>query len=130
MKKEIGLWIDHSKAIIVTLVAEGQEVEEIVSNMERRVRFASGNSEDGSAEDVRDRQYSNHLNIFYSTVIGLIRDGTSIQIFGPGEAKGELQKRLQKDGLGANIFCVEPADKMTVRQISAKVRASFRNHSP
>ena len=55
----------------------------------------------------------------------MIRDAESIQIFGPGEAKGELEKRLEHEGLKAHILAVEAADKMTDRQIAAKVRERF-----
>jgi len=126
MKKEIGLWIDHRKAVVTTINNEGEEVQEITSHMEKHVRFASGNSEDGSSEDVRDRQYENHLNAYYDTVIDKIRDGDSIQIFGPGEAKGELKKRLESKELGNHIVSVETVDKMTDRQIAAKARQHFR----
>lgn len=122
MKNKIGLWIDHRKAVVVMISDEGEEVKEITSQMEKHVRFSSGASEDGSSEDVRDRQYDNHLNSFYDTVISLIRDGDSIQIFGPGEAKGELKKRLESKELGGRIVSVETVDKMTDRQIAAKVR--------
>jgi hypothetical protein len=47
-------------------------------------------------------------------------------IFGPGEAKGELKKRLESKGLGGRIVGVETTDKMTERQIAAKVRAYFQ----
>jgi hypothetical protein len=122
MKKRVGLWIDHRKAIIVTITAEGEETKEINSDMEKHVRFASGSSEDGSSEDVRDRHFGNHLNSFYDKVIACLREADSIQIFGPGEAKGELEKLLEKEGLKGRIFEIEAMDKMTDRQIAAKVR--------
>ena len=123
MKKQIGLWIDHRKAVIVIVTDEGEELKKITSNMEKHVRFTGGTaSEDGSTEDVRDRQFGNHLNSYYDEVIAVIRGADSIQIFGPGEAKGELEKRLEHEGLKAHIFAIETVDKMTDRQISAKVR--------
>jgi hypothetical protein len=123
MKKQIGLWIDHRKAVIVIVTEEGEELKKITSNMEKHVRFTGGTaSEDGSTEDVRDRQFGNHLNSYYDEVIAVIRGADSIQIFGPGEAKGELEKRLEREGLKAHIFAIETVDKMTDRQISAKVR--------
>jgi hypothetical protein len=125
VKKDIGLWIDHRKAVVVMVSDEGEEVKEITSYMEKRVRFASGDSEDGSSEDVRDRQYASHLNSYYDDVIAVIRDGDSIQIFGPGEAKGELKRRLESKGFGECIESVETVDKMTDRQIAAKVRERF-----
>ena len=95
--------------------------------MEKHVRFSSGSSEDGSAEDVRDRQFANRLNSYYAEVIAVIRDADAIQIFGPGEAKGELEKRLEHEGLQGRIVDIETVDKMTDRQIAAKVRQHFLN---
>jgi hypothetical protein len=122
MKKRVGLWIDHRKAIIVTITEEGEETKEIKSDLEKHVRFSSGSSEDGSSEDVRDRNFDNHLNSYYDKVIACLREADSIQIFGPGEAKGELEKLLEKEGLKGRIFEIEAMDKMTDRQIAAKVR--------
>jgi hypothetical protein len=126
MKKQIGLWIDHRKAVIVIVTDEGEQIKKIISNMEKHVRFTGGNaSETGSTEDVRDRQFANHLNSYYDEVIALIRDADSLQIFGPGEAKGELEKRLEHEGLKSHIVALETVDKMSDRQISAKVRELF-----
>jgi len=123
MNKRVGLWIDHRKAVIVMIRDEQEELMKISSNMEKHVRFSSGDgSEDGSSEDVRDRRFGNHLNSYYDEVIAYIRDADSIQIFGPGEAKGELEKRIKHEGLKAHILAVETVDKMTDPQISAKVR--------
>ncbi len=126
MKSEIGLWIDHRQAVIVVVTDAGEETKRIISNMEKHVRFSSGSSEDGSQEDVRDRQFGNHLNSYYDEVIAVIRDADAIQIFGPGEAKGELEKRLEREGLKGHIVGIETVDKMTDRQIAAKVRERFR----
>jgi hypothetical protein len=125
MKSEIGLWIDHRQAVIVVVTAAGEETKRIRSNLEKHVRFASGSSEDGSAEDVRDRQFGNQLNSYYAEVIAVIRGADAIHIFGPGEAKGELEKRLEHEGLKGRIVDIETVDKMTDRQIAAKVRERF-----
>jgi len=127
MKKQAGLWIDHRKAVVVIISEAGEEIREITSNMEKHVRFSDGNSsEDGSSEDVRDRKFGSHLNSFYDGVIAWVRDVETIQIFGPGEAKGELEKRLKEKGFKGHIVAIETMDKMTDRQISAKVREHFQ----
>jgi hypothetical protein len=106
----------------VTVTEEGEELNKIWSNMEKHIRFSGGTaSEDASTEDVRDRQFGNHLNIYYDEVIALMCDADSIQIFGPGEAKGELEKRLEREGCKAHILAIDTVDKMTDRQIAAKV---------
>jgi hypothetical protein len=126
MKKEIGLWIDHRKAVIVIISDEGEEVREITSYMEKHVRYSNDYSKGGSSEDIRDRQFGDHLNSFYDAVVAVIRDGDSVQIFGPGEAKGELKKRLESGGFKGHIVGIESTDKMTDRQIAAKVREHLR----
>ena len=125
MNKDIGLWIDHRKAVIVIVSDGGEQVKEITSHMQKHVRFSDSGSEDSSSEDVRDRQFENYLNVYYDQVIAVIRDGDTIQIFGPGEAKGELENRLESEGLKGHILAIEAADKMTDRQIAAKVRRRF-----
>ena len=122
MKKKVGLWIDHRKTVIVSVTDEGEETREIRSDMEKHVRFASGSSQDGSTEDMRDRQFGNHLDAYYDEVIRAIGDADSILILGPGEAKGELEARLNRARPKGCIVSVETADKMTDRQIAAKVR--------
>jgi len=125
MKKDIGLWIDHRKAVVVIVSDEGEEVREITSHMEKHVRYSDDTSEGGSSEDIRDRQFGDHLNTYYDAVIAAVHDGNTIQIFGPGEAKGELKKRLETSGFKGHILRIETVDKMTDRQIAAKVRERF-----
>jgi hypothetical protein len=132
MKKEVGLWIDHSKAVIVTIENEVEVTREVKSNMEKHVRFANGtpsndtNAVQGStAEDMRDRQFENHLGRFYEGIISLIRDADAIWIFGPGEAKVELETRIRLTELGERIVGVETVDKMTDKQIAAKIRDRY-----
>lgn len=126
MKKQVGLWIDHRKAVIVSVTGTGEEIMEMPSNMEEHVRFTGRpGSDTGSTEDMRDRQFGNHLNSYYDRVVAVIRDADTIQIFGPGEAKGELKKRLEHEGFKGHILANETTDKMTDRQISAKVREQF-----
>ena len=132
MKKEVGLWIDHRKTVIVTVENEVEVTREIKSNMEKHVRFSTGNRskagndlQGSTAEDIRDRQFGDHLGRYYEGVVSLIRGADSILIFGPGEAKIELENRLKQEELGERIVGVETVDKMTDNQITAKVRDHF-----
>ena len=132
MKKQIGLWIDHREATIVILTDGVEEIKHIVSNNGKHIKY-SGSShsktpeglKEVTSEDQRDRQFGNHLNKFYDEVIDFIRTADSIQIFGPGEAKGELEKRIEREGLKSHILAIETTDKLTDNQISAKVRERF-----
>ncbi len=118
--------------MIAIVSAEGEETMEIRSNVEKQPgRFAGVRSttpyeaQQVQADDSHEREFTGHLNQYYAEVIAAIRDAESILIFGPGEAKGELKKRLEHARLGGHIIAIETADKMTDRQIKAKVREYF-----
>jgi hypothetical protein len=132
MKKEVGLWMDHRKAVIVVVTDKGEEIKLIVSKVEKQLRRSGGSPLKGPhealqvpADDSREREFTGHLNIYYDAIIACIRDAEAILIFGPGEAKGELEKRLARKELSGRIIGIETVDKMTDRQIAAKVRQRF-----
>lgn len=126
MKKVAGLWIDHRETVIVTMADDGEKTKRIESGMESHTRFSGGSrSEQGGGEDQQDRQFTGHLNTYYDAVIAHLRDAESILIFGPGEAKDELKGRLASKGLDGRIVGIETVDKMSDRQIAAKVRQHF-----
>lgn len=124
MKSVVGLWIDHRKAVIVILTESGETTREVTSHMEKHVRY-SGGAQEASGEDQRDMRFAGHLQKYYEKVVACIREAESILILGPGEAKVELRTRLESEGLGGRIVGIETVDKMTARQIAAKVRACF-----
>jgi len=132
MKTKVGLWIDHREAIVVTVTDKGEEIRLVVSAIEKQARRSLSSRHAGPyepqhvpADDSRQKAFTGHLNIYYDAVIASIRHAESILIFGPGEAKGELKKRLERIHLGGRIAGVETVDKMTDRQIAAKVRRHF-----
>ena len=132
MKSIVGVWIDHRKAVIAMVSDTGEKTKVIESKVEKQPgRFAGVRSttpyesQKVPADDSRERDFTGHLHGFYDEVIAAIRDAESILIFGPGEAKGELKERLERDRLGGRIVAVETVDKMTDRQIAAKVREYF-----
>ena len=132
MKTTAGLWIDHRKAVIAIVSADGEETLEIDSHVEKQPGRLAGvrsttpyEAQQVPADDSREREFTGELHHYYDEVIAAIRDAESILIFGPGEAKGELKKRLEHAKLGSHIIAVETADKMTDGQIAAKVREYF-----
>ena len=136
MKTTVGLWIDHRKAVIVALTDEAEEIKLIISKVEKQPGRPGGirsktpyESQLVRADDSRQRKLTGHLNMYYDAVIACIRDAESILIFGPGEAKGELKKRLERNKLGGRIVSIETIDKMTDRQIAAKVRQYFQENN-
>jgi len=125
--------IDHRKAVIVTVTDKGADIKEIISHVEKQPgRFDGVRSTTPyeaqlvPADDSQERGLTGHLDTYYDEVISYLRDAEAILIFGPGEAKGELVKRVERAKLSGRIAGVEIADKMTVPQIAAKVRKYFQ----
>ena len=132
MKTLAGLWIDHREAVIVLVSENGRETKRIKSNVEKQLR-RSGRSPSGEsfesqmvpADDSREREYGGHLANYYDEVIACLRPAEAIMLFGPGEAKGELRKRIERSNLDLRITRFETTDKMTERQVSQKVRRHY-----
>jgi hypothetical protein len=132
MTNKTGIWIDHRKAVIVTILADGEHVDTLLSNVEKHPERAGDSPLKGPyevqqvpADDKRQRALTGHLNGYYDAVISKIAGTDMLLIFGPGEAKGELRSRLEKKGLAGLIAAVETEDRMTDRQIAAKTHKYF-----
>jgi hypothetical protein len=129
MNKRVGLWLDDVKAVVVSITDDGEEIRIFTSNMEHYVRYSSSSPGDGSPEDARDRRYWNHVGEYYDKVITQIGEAKAIQIFGPGDAKHELKRRLENAGLAEHVVSLDEADQLTDRQIALKVRERFPSRS-
>jgi stalled ribosome rescue protein Dom34 len=124
MKKVVGLWIDDKKAVIFSLADEGTGIKRITSESNKSVRFSGGVQKEAVVDD-GDKRSNSHLNSYYDEVLSYIRDAESILIFGPGEAKHEIKKRLQNVELHGHIVGIETVEKMTDNQIVTKIRQRF-----
>lgn len=132
VKKEVGVWIDNRKAVIVTIVNEAASIQEIRSNMEKQARASSAATSKAKKDapeltpQVGDEgQVENPLGRYVEGVISFIRDADDIWILGPGDTKRELEKSLRDAGLGEKIVGVATVGKMTDAQLTVKVRSRF-----
>ena len=132
MKTLAGLWIDHREAVIVILSDKGEETRRVKSHVEKQLRRsrpvaaqASFEAQMKPADDSREREYAGHLANYYDEVISCLRPAKALLLFGPGEAKGELRKRIERNKLDVRITSCETSDKMTERQIAQKVRRHY-----
>lgn len=137
MSSNVGVWIDHRHAVIV-LLGSGDEARtvRVESRVEKHPEREGDSPLKGPyearqvpADDRRQRSLTGKLDIYYDAVIKALGDVAGVLIFGPGEAKGELKKRLERHHLADRIAAVETADKMTDPQILAKVRGYFQPHA-
>ena len=129
MNKRVGLWLDLNKAVIVSITDGGEERKRFTSDMENYVRYSINVPGDGSPEDARDRRFWAHLGEYYEKVVANIRDARAIRIFGPGEAKFEIKKRLTLAGLVDHIVIMDEIGVLTDREIALKVREWFPSRS-
>ena len=136
MQTVAGLWIDHRKAVIVMISDGGEKTKLITSSVEKQLR-RSGRSrprptyESGgaAADSSREREYRGQPADYYDDIVASIGAAMMIFIFGPGEAKDELKKWIERNGDGQRIIRVETAGEMTDDQILEKVRQQYRTRS-
>lgn len=132
MKKQMGLWIDHRRALIVTVSDHGTVLKEILSHAEKQPRRTGDSPLKGSYEaqhvppdGSRRRAFKKELNTYYDQVIETLREAETILLFGPGVAKTELKALLDKARFGERILALEAADKMSDTEITKKVMQQF-----
>ena len=131
--KYIGLWIDHEKAFIVTVIDGNLTLKSVHSDVPGHVRPSGKSrsatpygSQDISAERRIEERYRNQLHKYYKKIIYEIEDADKIFIFGPGEARIELKKEMKRSKERfIKIVGIERADRMTEAQIIVKVKAFF-----
>ena len=124
--KNIGVWLDHRKAVILTVSDSGEEVKEIHSGIQKRIHAGGKTPWEASQQDVLDRQFGNQVRKFYGDILPYLEHAETIRIYGPGEAKKELETRLQKEGLGDRIVETRTMGKLTDRQVVAEIRRQLQ----
>jgi hypothetical protein len=128
-----GLWIDHKKAVVVKVAGKKASAKTVKSNMEKHVRLAGGSrgvlpylAHDARSDRKKDDRYEHHLKHYYDRVITMVRSAEEFYIMGPGQAKVELRKEMEKEKeLAAKPITLTTVDKMTGPQITAKVKEFF-----
>ena len=140
MKKQTGIWIDTSKAIIVSLHDGKDHMKEIESDIDNSVyhdkegdkgTFSGSNHHHGDNETRFEERKKNQMNQFLKDVIDHVKSADELYIFGPAEAKTKLKQKLNdKCPIEASkLKAVEVADHMTHNQIVAQVK-QFYNSNP
>jgi hypothetical protein len=128
MERKVGLWINHLKAVIVSIANKKIYIREIISNIEKQSRPLISDSVDSpveKSEDLRNPKSEILLDRYYNVIISLISDAESIWIFGPDDAKVELEDRLRSAGFGARVVGIETVAELTNRQLALKIQQRF-----
>ena len=123
MHTKTGLWIDQSKAVIVTVSAKGIETKTVKSNIDNfKTQYGR---KDRFAYDIEKRDCEQHLQNFFDIVIAGIRNAEEIFLFGPSGSKDSLKKRMVKNKINGRIVRMETVGKMTDHMIKTKVKKYF-----
>ena len=132
MATKAGVWIDHKQAIVVLVTDAGREIKKIAFDIGQPVQSSGGGrsknsytSHDYVPEDKLERKVESDRKDYYADVLAAIRGADSLLILGPGEAKGEFNKHIKAKKFRGLTVELETTDKMTDRQVAAKVSAHF-----
>ena len=134
MKRQTGIWIDTSKAIIVTLEGgKDEKISEIDSDVENSVyhdkegnkgTFSGGHH--GNSESKFENRKKEQLDFFIKEVLSYVKGADELFVFGPAETKIRLEQKIQDEKLFTNkLKAVETADKMNLNEIVAKVKKFY-----
>lgn len=100
MKKQTGIWIDSTKAIIITLQDGKEAVSEIQSDLENSVyhdkegdkgSFSGGQHMD--SQKSFDERKKHQINTYLKDIISTVTDSDELYIFGPAETKTKLEQK-------------------------------------
>jgi hypothetical protein len=124
MNHNVGIWIDHKRAVIVSASADRVSAKTLESDVGSHPRYSG--PQDAGGEKKYEARHGQHLDKFYDEIIAQLGEPEALLIFGPGEAKLELKARLRRSkALTERIVEIETTDQLTDPQIVAKVKEHF-----
>jgi hypothetical protein len=108
MNRLVGVWIDRTKAVVVSASAGHITTKTLDSGTGLQTRCGQS------------------LDWFYDQIIGMMGQPKAMVIFGPDEAKLHLSERLGRSGgLAAGFFGLASTATLTGPQIVAKVKGYY-----
>ena len=132
--RQTGIWIDTSKAILVTLHEGKENVRTVDSVIENSIYHDHG----GNKGTFMGRQHVNderkfearrkhQMSDFLEEVLQQTKDSDELYVFGPAGMKTELSKMINggKRNPTVTLKAVETADKMSLNKIVAKVKKFY-----
>jgi len=133
MSCQIGLWLDHKRAFLVTVRDQSVTTETIELEIlppprsSGGLRSAAGQPTHGVDPDAKqDARLAHYLDRYYEAIIARLGDAERIHIMGPGQAKLELKRKVAAcKPLASRPVSLENADKLTDPQIVARMREVF-----
>ena len=134
MKKQTGIWIDTSKAIVVTFTDGKRQITEIESDIENRIYHEKEGDKGtfmGSRHINNEKKFGerkkHQFDHFIKDVLLHVKESDELYVFGPAETKLKLKRKINDGKMGAarKLQSVETADSMTMNQVVAKVKKFY-----
>ncbi|HUF03227.1 MAG TPA: hypothetical protein VMM38_03545 [Aridibacter sp.] len=132
-RKLMGVWLDTSKAVLVTLEGKSSDVKTLESGIETQERIEGETNQTGrfgnqfvEDERAKEKKIREMESKFLERVMGAVASSDQLLVFGPAHMKTRFEKLFeQENGPTPNLRAVEPADSMTDNQIAAHVREFY-----
>lgn len=136
MINQTGMWIDGSKAVIITLVNGKERIDQVEAEVENPVHLY-GEGDHGvrmgsrhlAPEKKFDERKKNQRDQYLDTVLDKVKSTDELYLFGPAETRVLLQHKIDSEKayktLSGKLRAVEPADTLTPKQIVAKVKKFY-----
>ena len=133
MEKQTGIWLDHEKAIIITLDNNRYKLKTIESDIVTRERIDGETKKTGrfgdqslSQEKQKERRIKKQTSKYFKSLLSEIKDVDELVLFGPANMKKELEKHILNDKtLASKLLAVTTADIMTDNQKIAWVKKFY-----
>ncbi|HRZ96666.1 MAG TPA: hypothetical protein P5084_03855 [Paludibacter sp.] len=117
-KKQLGICMDHSSALIMELI------NNLIISTESEYESMTKIENEANNENGRD-DHQAQTN-YYKKISDIIRNYDEVLLFGPAEAKNVLYNLIKEDHNFENIKIeIRTTDKMTENQIFAFVKDYF-----
>jgi stalled ribosome rescue protein Dom34 len=138
MNQKLGIWIDQSRASLISVSEQGTSLRTIQSHIESRERIPGEGKDYGKIghqyidyEKKKINRKTLQKNEFLKDILNEIKEVEELVVFGPAEMKTELRKAIEKDRfLSPRLKAVENAGKMTDNQLKAWVKDYFKTVIP
>ena len=123
--KKIGVWLDHTKALIIEInnnPITSYTIESLSAQVEKQ-NF-------GKDESLKNNTEHNQLADFYKKIIEVIKDYSEVLLFGPTDAKTVLFNKLKKEShFNKIIIDTETTDYLSENQMNSIVKEHFEKKS-
>ena len=136
MRKLMGIWVCHTKAVVVRMDNERATTTTFVAEVSPKTRATGGTGSSRpymhcsvNSRDRLDHARDASVTKFFVSIAKAVADADEVVVVGPGEAKKLLANRLAENG--TKVAAVESAgSRLTDAQIAARIMKMFGRAAP